>query len=349
MASLKKRGAVYYIRFKRGDRWVDKSLGTTSAREARALLEQYVDAEPAGALSWDALIDHYLQWAEGHRAAQTIESRVRALRRMAATSGARTPSCTTLAHIEAYKGAYRLTVSNRSVNESLTALKSVFNRAIKQGILRGPNPFAGAERLPEHKKAVKWLTDAECVRGLTAAADLGTDQLFFWALGIFAGFRKGEAVAARWDWFDFEARIVQVQSGPGFEVKDREDRAVPLSADLEAVIRAYAQPSGYLIAPHKLPGKYRYRFDVRKGFAAVCKAAELDIHPHTLRHTFASRLAQSGVDLFKIGRWMGHSHTSVTELYGHLKPYDADIDRATLPKLAPPDDPKVLEFRPPRR
>jgi integrase len=46
-----------------------------------------------------------------------------------------------------------------------------------------------------------------------------------------------------------------------------------------------------------------------------------------MRHTFASRLARAGVSLLKIARWMGHTHTYVTEMYAHLCPDDRDIER----------------------
>jgi site-specific recombinase XerD len=51
------------------------------------------------------------------------------------------------------------------------------------------------------------------------------------------------------------------------------------------------------------------------------------VTPHVMRHTFASLAAQAGISLYKIGQWMGHSSSEVTEIYAHLAAYDADIDR----------------------
>lgn len=46
-----------------------------------------------------------------------------------------------------------------------------------------------------------------------------------------------------------------------------------------------------------------------------------------MRHTFASLADQGGVSLFKIGVWMGHTTSEVTEIYAHLAAYDSDINQ----------------------
>ena len=47
---------------------------------------------------------------------------------------------------------------------------------------------------------------------------------------------------------------------------------------------------------------------------------------HTLRHTYASHLLMSGVNIFIVSRWMGHSSVKVTEKnYGHLIPNSVEV------------------------
>ena len=55
-------------------------------------------------------------------------------------------------------------------------------------------------------------------------------------------------------------------------------------------------------------------------FKRACKAAGMDksIHFHSLRHSFASNLAQQGVSLYVIKELLGHSSVSTTEIYSHL-------------------------------
>jgi integrase len=67
-------------------------------------------------------------------------------------------------------------------------------------------------------------------------------------------------------------------------------------------------------------GKTGGRFDnMRRSFAAVLVEAQItDFSWHCLRHSFASRLVQSGVNVYEVQRLMGHSSIKVTERYAHL-------------------------------
>ncbi|MFW6189558.1 MAG: tyrosine-type recombinase/integrase [Planctomycetota bacterium] len=47
---------------------------------------------------------------------------------------------------------------------------------------------------------------------------------------------------------------------------------------------------------------------------------------HTLRHTFASHLAMTGVGFYKVSRWMGHKSVSTTQRYADLAPRDDEIN-----------------------
>ena len=69
-------------------------------------------------------------------------------------------------------------------------------------------------------------------------------------------------------------------------------------------------------------------------FKKACRAASVDerIHFHTLRHSFASRLAQEGVSLYVIKELLGHSSITTTEIYSHL---NVESLRGAIEKLNP--------------
>jgi integrase/recombinase XerD len=330
MASIYKRGHVWWMKKKVNGKWKSFSLDTKSKRDAQQYLRELDEKKDTGdSLTVDHLEERYLEWAPGHVSAQTVESRVRAMRRLRNLLRVDYLDEVDKARVEDYKRrVVAQGVSARTVNESVGALRSLWNRAIREGWHEGANPWLGAASLKETKKLPRWLNDDQVVQALAVAKAHSQDQHIFWALGVYAGLRKGECVEARWEWFNWRSRILQVTSAKHWTLKDHEERAIPLHSALAEILSEYREKEGYLIAPDKLPDTYRYRFEVRKGFATVVRELGLEwVTPHMLRHTFASRNAQAGTSLYKIAKWMGHSHTRVTERYGHLQPYDEDIER----------------------
>ena len=148
--------------------------------------------------------------------------------------------------------------------------------------------------------------------------------------------RKVDIDAAHADWLTFYvgervAGLVTVRQGLGFYPKDAEERAIPLRKRLREALEGYGVGPGsgcYLVEPEKfLRGKNRYRYEWRKEFVEVAAAAGLaELTPHVLRHTFASHLAQRGVSLYKVARWLGHADVRTTQIYAHLAPGDEDIE-----------------------
>ncbi len=346
MASIyKRKNGVYYVKFKQGGLWRYRSLHTRNRRQADkelAEIENRLRAQPTATprkdITFAALKKRYVDWATTQRRPQTIESRERALERFPLLTGIETVARVQPDHVETFKRKYlegaeplRKAVGPRTVNEALGALRAVVYRAQRQKWYTGPNPFAQVEMLPEPKRRPAWLTKEQIEAVLEAAELHGRNAHLFFAQGIYAGFRKDEALNARWEWYDFEAGLVHVQEGFGWKPKTG-NRTLPLHSKLRAILGLYGPPKdgkGYLIAPEKGWGKNRYRFEIRKTFDAVATAAKVDgLTPHVLRHTFASQLAMAGVSLWKISQFLGHTTLRTTQIYAHLRPEgDEDIDR----------------------
>jgi integrase/recombinase XerD len=152
----------------------------------------------------------------------------------------------------------------------------------------------------------------------------------FIALCLYAGLRASEAANAKWEWFDWRQGTITVQSTDDqFSTKSKRFRVIPLHSRLREILQPLRKPKAYLINPEKTePGKWRIRYEPKKAFAAVVKAAGVEwCTPHVLRHTFASQLVQAGVSLYKVSQWLGHSDTRTTQIYAHLAPVDDDINR----------------------
>lgn len=157
-----------------------------------------------------------------------------------------------------------------------------------------------------------------------------------------AGLRLGEALFLEWNDINLEARSIVFRSKPhlGWKIKKDDDlkkvRTIPmLTADLRQHLEAIRKPTGFVL---ELPGKRRedvYGRQLTRALKAtgITTASGRFGHPHILRHTFGSHLAQIGISLKKIAEWMGHESIRMTEGYSHLCPTDTTNDINAVEKL----------------
>jgi integrase len=236
---------------------------------------------------------------------------------------------TTVEGIEAFKAwLIERGFKPATVNSRIGDVRAIFSRMIQLGVYRGPNPAAKITRLKLPKRPPKYLSTEQAEALLIAAKTQGRDMHLFVALCLLAGFRKGEAISARWEWVDWNAKTITVQASHGFTPKDSDCRTVPLSDGLLRILSEYRQPEGYAIRPGKELAKCHYRVEICKHYPHVAKAAGVPwCTPHVLRHTFASRLVQAGVSLYKVQVWLGHSNSATTQIYAHLQGFDSDVNR----------------------
>lgn len=137
-------------------------------------------------------------------------------------------------------------------------------------------------------------------------------------LALHTGCRRGELFALRWSDVDLSAAILTVRAD---YAKSQLGRAVPLNTTALDVLQAWkpadAQPDDYVF-----PGVDGQPLqDIKSGFQAIVKAAQITgLRFHDLRHTFASRLVQAGVDLNAVRELLGHADLKMTLRYSHLAP-----------------------------
>ena len=154
-----------------------------------------------------------------------------------------------------------------------------------------------------------------------------------------AGLRASEAVSLKVADIDSSRMLIQVRHGKGAK-----DRTVMLSPQLLAILRTYwrlARPREWLF-----PGRDESKpIDVQVLHAAcrsATKAAGLAkrVTVHTLRHSFATHLLESGVDIRIIQVLLGHNSLSTTARY-------TQVATTTIAKTRSPIDRLALEVVPP--
>jgi site-specific recombinase XerD len=111
--------------------------------------------------------------------------------------------------------------------------------------------------------------------------------------------------------------------------KGAKERRVPLDVDVAGVIQTYllaerpetASPRLFVVAKGHTRGQPLTPAGLRRVFRYHrARAAVPDGHPHALRHTFGTALAEAGVDLAVMQALLGHAHVDTTARYIHLAP-----------------------------
>ena len=143
--------------------------------------------------------------------------------------------------------------------------------------------------------------------------DPPTDEInFILHFGFYAGLRFGEMLAMEPNWInispDGKSGVLSVQKTDYWTPKDKELRQIPLHKKLITFIGSYGMRKPFMLAPYRKEWKPEpnYRFNPKKSFKShVTKTGVSPCTYHTLRHSFATHLAQAGVSMKDIADLLG--------------------------------------------
>lgn len=143
--------------------------------------------------------------------------------------------------------------------------------------------------------------------------------------GFYTGMRQGEIVNMKWSWIDLKENQITVHCSDSFTTKNKKERIIPVSQKLKSIFvnrfpKVFSISNDDYVFP-RIPGIRLNEDFVSKKFKKAVRVAKLDdkIHFHTLRHSFASLLAQKGVSLYIIKELLGHEDLATTQIYSHLQ------------------------------
>src|SRR5208283_5086618 len=139
------------------------------------------------------------------------------------------------------------------------------------------------------------------------------------ATALHTGMRHQEILHLKWDSVDFKRRVIKVESTDENPTKNYESREVPMSEFLWKVLSKETRHLGIAYVFPNPEGKKRCYVDHL--FQKIRERASVaQCRFHDLRHTFASWLVMSGVDLPTLQRLLGHKNIQNTMIYAHLAP-----------------------------
>jgi len=218
-----------------------------------------------------------------------------------------------------------------TANGAYRVLKLLLNYAVHEEWL-DRNPTKKVKELRYERPEAEWWDEEEVQKVFAAATadqDQETAELFF-AIALFLGLRRGEIDRLRWEdiRIDDGRPVVRIESTLDRPTKSGRRRFVPLNRSLLETLRRYRRDEGYVLKPHRKQWKGQYRFDVKKLFGRVVRAAGVRvIRIHDLRHTAATHMLQRGISIYKVSRWLGHAAVATTDsTYAHLAVYDPEVD-----------------------
>jgi integrase len=224
--------------------------------------------------------------------------------------------------IEDYKLRRRGKIADSTVNRELALLKRMFNLAITWDLFLGLNPVRKVRFFREFNIGLRVLSPEEEKKLLQNAIPYLQDLILF---ALNTGLRIGEIFSLRWSNVDLKGGILAV-----FASKTQTIREIPINSETHRVLEAWKlnkKNEGVFYNPQT--GKPFV--DLKTGFNLACeKSGVSGVTWHTLRHTFASRLVNSGVDIVTVKELLGHSSISVTMRYAHT---NIESKRAAVEKL----------------
>lgn len=196
----------------------------------------------------------------------------------------------------------------------------VFSHSLKLALQWGvpgltKNPVVGIPRPPLNNARERYLTTEEAQRLRQAVEGSRNKQLkYIVGLLIHCGCRVSELLHAEWSHFDLNRRMWRIPQS-----KTGKARFVPLS---QGALDLIAELPRYKGCPYLIPNPKTLKPWVGIFLSwdnARRKAGMPELRIHDLRHSAASFLAAAGIDLYTIGKVLGHSNYKTTQRYAHLQ------------------------------
>jgi integrase/recombinase XerD len=277
-----------------------------------------VDARP------DPAVEGFLALLAARRAPRTVEAYRRDLAHFAAERKL-LPAKATRDDIEQYLAGLRAAgLSPATIARRTASLRSFYRHEQLLGS-RDDNPAADVDLPRRTRRLPRTLSPGEAERLIEAAAgtkprDLRDRALVELLYG--AGLRVSEAMSLEKGGVALDDRLVRCTG------KGNKERVVPLGRQAAEALRRYLAHG----RPH-LDRRHRPELFLNAQGGALTRAgaflilrrlaekAGLEpgrVHPHLLRHSFATHLLEGGADLRSVQEMLGHADLSTTELYTHV-------------------------------
>lgn len=279
----------------------------------------------------------YLQ-IERRMSAHTLDAYRRDLQALSAWSSAQgddDPSRLQAEQLRAFVAAeHRRGLSAKSLQRRLSACRSFYQWLLKHGrIAASPAAAIRAPKAPRKLPQVLDPDEAKALVEVPTDAPLGLRDRALLELFYSSGLRLSELCGLRWRDLDIAHGLVTVLGKGG------KQRSVPVGSHAREALADWKKESGGTAETPVFPGRggapiSPRAVQMRLRLLAQRQGLFKRVHPHLLRHSFASHVLESSGDLRGVQELLGHADIATTQIYTHLdyqhlaKVYDAAHPRA---------------------
>ncbi len=318
-----KRGNVYWIRYAGLDgRTVFESSGSDKFRIAESLLIQRRQSIKEGKQpeikkianhTFRELAEKYLSWINGRQKSAQVKGYIigQLLDRFGSLPLRR---FNTVIVEQLQTDLMNRGLKNTSCNKVLNILKHMFSKAVEWDMIESETlkRIRKVKLLRDDSKRLRYLSKQEC-HALINNCEPHLKPIVITALNT--GMRKGEILNLKWDNVELRNCFILLDI-----TKNGDRREIPINETLRGVLQRLTRRLDipYVFFDSMTGKPYK---DVKRSFkTALRKAGIRDFHFHDQRHTFASHLVMSGVDLTTVKELLGHKTLTMTLRYSHLAP-----------------------------
>ncbi len=225
-------------------------------------------------------------------------------------------------------------------SRKISTLRSFYRFLNKRNIIP-VNPVELISLRGDHKNLPEFLYSDEMVKvlkSISTTTPLGLRNMALLELFYATGMRVSEIANLKLEQIDFELNLILVHG------KGNKDRYVAFGEEAKTALNNYLVEARKKILLHKTD--YGYVFLNSNGNRITSRGLEYiikniflnagvsaSVHPHMLRHTFATQMLNNGADLRTVQELLGHESISTTQIYTHVtKQHLCDIYHKYFPR-----------------
>ena len=319
------KSAYWYIRYtaEGRDKWESVGkVGEVTKGIAQAMLDKRKRQVKRGELDEiDAEIptlqefsNEYLTYIKYVKRNRSWKSSILHLKKLNEYFEHRKLSQITVKDIDDFKLIRLRDVKPSSLNRELATLSHLFNYAKRQKRYFGENPVSISKLLPEHNQVERTLTLEEEERLLNNCPNY-LRVIVVCALNT--GMRIGEIISLKWNNVDLDNNVITLEHT---NTKNKKSRRIPTNSYLRNLLIEQKLKVGnadhVFLNSKGVPYK---RYDsLNQAFRRAKKMAGIEnLRFHDLRHSAATRMAESGVSIIAINKILGHADLKTTMRYAH--------------------------------